>query len=133
MAYDNADLGSKSPAQCENFEDVRHRQALLDITGSDDPYGLDQDGDTIACNGGERVGSGRGDGGEVNDPEVLDGVRPDTRGTTVVVSAGALGTGETLEVRLDARFAATEAEFAAFEVRGANGFGRFPKSGDEVA
>ena len=59
----------------------------------------------------------------MNDPEVLDGVRPDTRGTTVVVSAGALGTGETLEVRLDARFAATEAEFAAFEVRGANGFG----------
>ncbi len=69
----------------------------------------------------------------MNDPEVLDGVPPDTRGTTVVVSAGALGTGETLEVRLDARFAAMEAEFAAFEVRAANGFGRFPESGDEVA
>jgi hypothetical protein len=68
-----------------------------------------------------------------DDPEVLDGVPPEARDSTVIVRTGALGTGETLEARLVARFAALEAQFAAFEVRAANGFGRFPESDEEAA
>ena len=72
-------------------------------------------------------GGRRGD-----DPEVLDGTPGDTEGSAVIVSTGALGTGESLEARLEARFAVLEAQFAAFEERATNGFGRFPESGDEV-
>ena len=68
----------------------------------------------------------------VADPEPLDGDPPDFGGGTIVVSTVALGTGETLEARLDAHFAALEAQFAAFEVRAANGFGRFPDSEDDA-
>lgn len=52
-----------------------------------------------------------------------DQARPD--GTRVVVSAVPLGTGATLEARLEARFAALEARFAAFAARAENGFGAF--------
>ena len=68
-----------------------------------------------------------------NDQEALDGPPPDTSqhnradldgpatgtrsGTTVVVSAAPLDDVDDLGVRLDARFAALEAPFAAFEVR----------------
>ena len=38
-----------------------------------------------------------------------------------------------MEARLDARFAALEANFAAFEVRAQNGFGRFSESGDDAS
>ena len=76
--------------------------------------------DPSASNGGNR-------GSQTNDPEVLDGVPPATRGSTVP-----LGTSQTLGARLEARFAALEAQFAAFEARAANGFGMFPKSGDDA-
>ena len=67
-----------------------------------------------------------------DDPEVLDGVPPETRDKTVNVSPVAVGAGQTLEARLEARFAALEAQFAAFEARAANGFGMFPESGDDA-
>jgi hypothetical protein len=63
---------------------------------------------------------------------VLDGTPADTEGSAVIVSTRALGTGESLEARLDARFAALEAQFAAFEERAQNGFGRFPESRNEA-
>jgi hypothetical protein len=71
-------------------------------------------------------------GSQTNDPEVLDGVPPEVHGNAVIVSTVPLGSGQTLEARLEVRFAALEAQFAAFEARAANGFGRFPESGDEV-
>jgi hypothetical protein len=43
-----------------------------------------------------------------------------------------LDSGQTLEARLEARFAALEAQFTAFEVRAGNGFGMFPESGDDA-
>jgi len=63
---------------------------------------------------------------------VLDGVPPETRGDTVIVNTVPLGSGQTLGARLAAPFAALEAQFAAFEARAANGFGRFPDSGDDA-
>jgi hypothetical protein len=129
-------------------------QGLYDHTRDEgDPYGLDQGGDpAIACddgNGGadepdplDRTSSER----RGNDEEALDGPPPDrsrrdreardesppttSGGTTVVVSATPLGDFASLEERLDARFAALEADFAAFEERAQNGFGRFDESGD---
>ena len=132
-------------------------QGLYDHTRDDgDPYGLDQGGDpAVACDGG-------GNGADVQDPldgtprerrgnddEALDGPPPDrsrrdrdardasppttTDGTTVVVSAAPLGDFASLEERLDARFAALEADFAAFEVRAQNGFGRFEESADDAS
>ena len=53
-------------------------------------------------------------------------------GTTVVVSAAPLGDFADLEARLDARFAALEADFATFEARAQNGFGRFEESGNDA-
>jgi len=55
-----------------------------------------------------------------------------SRAPVVVVSTGARGPGETLEDRLEVRFAALEAQFDAFEVRAANGFGRFLEPGEHV-
>jgi hypothetical protein len=54
------------------------------------------------------------------------------RETSVFVSATPLDDFDSLEARLDARFAALEADFAAFEVRAENGFGRFDGSADDV-
>jgi hypothetical protein len=129
-------------------------QGLYDHTRDDgDPYGLDQGGDpAVACDGG-------GNGADVQDPldgtprerrgnddEALDGPPPDrsrrdrnardgsppttSDGTTVVVSAAPLADFASLEERLDARFAALEADFAAFEARAQNGFGRFDEFAD---
>jgi hypothetical protein len=130
-------------------------QGLYDSTRDDgDPYGLDQGGDpAIACDS----GSGGADAQDPldgpppdtggNDQEALDGPPPDTSqhdradldgpaagtrsGTTVVVSAAPLDDVDDLGVRLDARFADLEAQFAAFEVRAQNGFGHFAESGDD--
>jgi hypothetical protein len=71
-------------------------------------------------------------GSQTNDPEVLDGVPAETRDRAVTVSPVAVGAGQTLEARLEAQFAALEAQFALFEARAANGFGRFPDSGDDA-
>lgn len=90
-------------------------------------------------------------GGGGNDQEPLDGTpleisEPGTRRTDrperaadepvtgdggITVRTGGLGMGAALEDRLEARFAALEAEFAQFEARAENGFGRFPESGDD--
>jgi hypothetical protein len=51
----------------------------------------------------------------------------------VVVSVAPLGDFADLEARLDARFAALEADFAAFEEQAQNGFGRFDESGDDAS
>src|SRR5215216_2452471 len=51
--------------------------------------------------------------------------------TTVFVSATPLNDFDTLEARLDARFAALEAQFAVFEACAQNGFGRFVEA-DEM-
>jgi hypothetical protein len=67
------------------------------------------------------------------DPEVREGASPVTsRGTNVFVSAMPLGDFGQLEARLNARFAALEADFAAFEVRAQNEFGRFEESEDDA-
>jgi hypothetical protein len=71
-------------------------------------------------------------GSQNNDPEVLDGVPPQTRDRAVPASPVAVGAGQSLEARLEARFAALEAQFAAFEARAANGFGMFPDAGDDA-
>jgi hypothetical protein len=71
-------------------------------------------------------------GRQTDDPEVLDGVPLETRDGRVIVSTGTPGASETLGVRLEARFALLEAQFAAFEARAANGFGMFAASGDET-
>ena len=63
---------------------------------------------------------------------MLDGVPPETRDNTPIVSTVPLDSGQTLEARLEARFAALEAQFTAFEARAGNGFGMFPESGDDV-
>jgi len=73
--------------------------------------------------------NGRDGGSQGDDPEVLDGVPAAARDNTVDVSPVAIGTSQTLEARLEARFATLEAQFAAFETRAANGFGMFPESG----
>jgi hypothetical protein len=132
-------------------------QGLYDSTrDAGDSYGLDQGGDpAIACDS----GSGGADAQDpldgplpdtgANDQEALDGPPPETSqndqevldaptagtrsGTTVVVSAAPLADFDDLGVRLDARFADLEAEFAAFEVRAQNGFGQFDKSGGDAA
>lgn len=131
-------------------------QGLYDHTRDEgDPYGLDQGGDpAIACDSGGRADeqdpldgpppdTGANDQEALdgppldtsqNDQEVLDGTLPvPSTGTTVVVSAAPLADFASLEARLDARFAALKAQFAAFELRAQNGFGRFDKSGGDVA
>lgn len=45
--------------------------------------------------------------------------------TNIEGNTAPLGDFTDLEARLDARFAALEADFAAFEERAENGFGRF--------
>jgi len=55
------------------------------------------------------------------------------RGTSVFVSAAPLDDFDTLEARLNARFAALEADSAAFEERAENGFGRFDESADDAS
>ncbi len=95
-------------------------------TAADPPPGNGSNG------GGNGSGDGKNGGGQENDPEVLDGVPPDTSGSSGAVGTVAIGPGETLETRLEARFAALEAQFAEFEVRAANGFGMFPESADEA-
>jgi hypothetical protein len=137
---DEPAFGTEPLVSCDALTDdpdaQQALQGLYDHTRDEgDPYGLDQGGDpAIACDGG-------GD-----DQDALDGPVPERRrdnrdagdgtpptashGTTVVVSATPLDDFKTLEARLDARFAALEADFAAFEVRAQNGFGRFDESGD---
>ena len=136
-----SDFGSQLPLiNCDDLRDHPDiARTLYDHSLS--KYGADQynlaacleQASTVAD---PTLGDGANGGSQGNDPEVLDGVPPASGGSTVVVSTGALGTGETLEARLEARlvarFAALEAQFAAFEVRAANGFGRFPESGDEA-
>jgi hypothetical protein len=157
---DEPAFGTEPLISCDALTDYpdaqQALQGLYDHTRDEgDPYGLDQGGDpAIACddgNGGadeqdpldgtprERQGNGE---------EALDGPPPDrsrrdreardesppltSGGTTVVVSAAPLGDFADLEARLDARFAALEADFAAFEARAQNGFGRFEESGDDA-
>ena len=69
-------------------------------------------------------------GRQRDDTEVLDGAPPDTSADIVISVASAPG--QSLEARLEARFAALEDQFAAFEDRAANGFGMFPDSEDEA-
>jgi hypothetical protein len=123
---------------------------LFDRAGNGDPYALDADGNGVACDGDAGGGNDREDldgpppADEQGDQEDLDGPPPDrgqddqdvldgvpsvtSGGTTVVVSVIPLDDFDDLEARLDARFTALEAEFAAFEVRAENGFGRFDES-----
>jgi hypothetical protein len=132
-----SDFGSQLPLiNCDDLRDHPNiARTLYDHSLS--KYGADQY-NLAACLEQEStvadptLGDGANGGSQGNDPEILDGVPPDSGGSTVIVRTGALGTGETLEARLEARFAALEAQFAAFEVRAANGFGRFPESGDEA-
>jgi hypothetical protein len=132
-------------------------QGLYDHSRNDgDPYDLDQGGDpAVACDGG---GGGADEQDPLdgtprerrgNDDDALDSPPPDrsprdrdapnesppttTDGATVVVSTAPLGDFDDLEARLDARFAALEADFAAFEVRAQNGFGRFEESADDAS
>jgi hypothetical protein len=154
---DEPAFGTEPLVSCDALTDdpdAQHAlQGLYDHTRDEgDPYSLDQGGDpAIACDGGggadeqdpldgpprDRRGNGQ---------ENLDGPPPDRSrrdreardeapvvsgdGTVVVVSATPLGDFASLEERLDARFAALEADFAAFEERAQNGFGRFDESGD---
>jgi hypothetical protein len=114
----------------------RIAQALYDHSLSKysaDEYGLAgcvEQGSPVTEPTAPNGGNGSGNQG---DPEPLDGVPPDVGESSVVVSTGALGNGQTFEARLTARFAALEAQFAAFKARAANGFGRFPDSGDDTA
>jgi len=130
------DFGSASLVNCDDLRDhpdIAH--ALYDHSLS--KYDADQY-ELAACVEQERTSTdpsrrNRANGGRRgDDPEVLDGTPADTEGSAVIVSTGALGTGESLEARLDARFAALEAQFAAFEERAQNGFGRFPESRNEA-
>jgi hypothetical protein len=154
---DESAFGTEPLVSCDALTDdpdaQQALQGLYDHTRDEgDPYSLDQGGDpAIACDGGggadeqdpldgpprDRRGNGQ---------ENLDGPPPDRSrrdreargeapvvsgdGTVVVVSTTPLDDFASLEERLDARFAALEADFAAFEVRAQNGFGRFDESGD---
>jgi len=129
------DFGTSPLVNCDDLRDHPDiARALYDHSLT--KYGADQY-DLAGCveQGSRGTDPSTGDrtnrGSQTNDPEVLDGVPPETRGRTVTTSPVALGAGQTLEARLEARFAALEAQFAAFEARAANGFGRFPESGDE--
>ena len=131
------DFGTPPLVGCDGLQDYPDiARALYDHSLS--TYGSDRY-DLAACveQGSTGTDPSTGDrtdrGSPTDDPEVLDGVPPDTGDSAVIVSTGALGTGETLEARLEVRFAALEAQFAAFEVRAENGFGRFSESGDEAA
>jgi hypothetical protein len=127
------DFGTLPLANCDDLRD-HPRIALALYDHSLTKYGSDRY-DLAGCieqasSGTRPAASNGGDGGsQGDDPEVLDGVPPETRGNTVDVSPVAIGTSQTLEARLEARFAALEAQFAAFEARAANGFGMFPESG----
>ena len=131
------DFGTSPLVGCDDLQDHPDiAQVLYDHSLS--KYGSDRY-DLAACVEQESTGTDPATGDRTNrgnprdDPEVLDGVPPETDGSAVIVSTGASGTGETLEARLEERFAALEAQFAAFEIRAENGFGRFPESGDEAA
>jgi hypothetical protein len=158
---DEPAFGTEPLISCDALTDYpdaqQALQGLYDHTRDEgDPYGLDQGGDpAVACDGG-------GNGADAQDPldgtprarrgndeEALDGPPSDrsrrdrdarnaspattTDGETVVVSAVSLGDFDDLEARLDARFAALQADFAAFEVRAENGFGRFDESADDAS
>ncbi len=154
-------FGTTPLVNCDDLRDhpdaQRALQGLLDYTrAAGDPYTVDADGNGIACDSGDGERARRADREALDGPpesggrdrEALDGPAPDrrrddqqeldqsppvtSRGPNVVVGTGSLGTGETLEARLEARFATLEAQFAAFEARAANGFGRFPQFRDEA-
>jgi hypothetical protein len=126
-------FGTSRLVNCDDLRDLP-RIALALYDHSLTKYGSDRY-DLAGCieqasTATRPAASNGGDGGsQGDDPEVLDGVPPETRGNTVDVSPIALGINQTLEARLEARFAALEAQFAAFEARAANGFGMFPESG----
>ena len=130
------DFGTSPLVNCDDLRDHPDiARALYDHSLT--KYGADQY-DLAGCveQGSRGTDPSTGDrtnrGSQTNDPEVLDGAPPETRGRTVTTSPVALGAGQTLEARLEARFAALEAQFAAFEARAANGFGMFPDTGDEA-
>jgi hypothetical protein len=158
---DEPNFGAEPLISCDALTDYpvaqQALQGLYDHTRDEgDPYRLDQGGDpAVACDGG-------GDGADEPDPldgtprerrgtddEALDGPPPErnrrdrnardeappttTEGTRVIVSATPLDDFASLEERLDAHFAALEADFAAFEARAQNGFGRFEESADDAA
>ena len=157
---DELNFGRQPLASCDALINepnaLQALQGLYDYTrGEGDPYGLDQGGDpAIACDG-----DGGGDEREVldgpppdsggNDQENLDGPAADrsrddqpevdgsppgtSDGTTIVVIAAPLDDFASLEARLSAQFATLEADFAAFEARAQNGFGRFDESGDDTS
>jgi hypothetical protein len=128
------DFGTPPLVNCDDLRDHPDiARALyehsLDKYGSDryELAGCVEQGST----GPDRSAGDRTDrGSQNNDPEVLDGVPPQTRDRTVPMSPVAVGAGQSLEARLEARFAALEAQFAAFEARAANGFGMFPDADD---
>jgi len=130
------DFGTPPLVNCDDLRDHPDIARAL-YEHSLDKYGSDRY-DLAACGQQGQTGTDRsaGDrpnrGSQTNDSEVLDGVPPETSGTTVIVNTFPLGSGQTLGARLAARFAALEAQFAAFEARAANGFGRFPDSGDDA-
>jgi len=130
------DFGTPPLVSCDNLQDQADIARAL-YEHSLDKYGSDRY-DLASCvqQGSTETDPSAGDranrGSQTNDPEVLDGVPPETRGNTIFVGTVPLGSGQTLEARLDARFAALEAQFAAFEERAANGFGMFPDSEDEA-
>jgi hypothetical protein len=103
----------------------------LDKYGSD-RYELAACGQQGQSGTDQSAGDRTNHGSQNNDPEVLDGVPPETRDRAVPVSPVAVDASQSLEARLEARFAALEAQFAVFEARAANGFGMFPDSGDDA-
>ena len=128
------DFGTPPLVNCDDLRDHPDIARAL-YEHSLTKYGSDRY-DLGACGQQGQTGTDRSAGDRTNrgsqkdNPEVLDGAPPETRGNTPTVSTVPLDSGQTLEARLEARFATLEAQFAAFEVHAANGFGRFPDSGD---
>jgi hypothetical protein len=152
-ACDGANLGSAPPATCQNFRAPEDAQALLAATAPNDPYGLDPDHDGVACDGGPITRPDPLASPPPSDPPAtpqrgasspkatatptttaaalptVAAIAPTpAAGTRVITIAAPLGTGQTLDDQLNARFAALEAQFAAFAQRAQNGFGALPPS-----
>jgi hypothetical protein len=128
------DFGTPPLVSCDDLQDHPDiAEALyehaLDKYGSD-RYELaaciEQGDASTDPSAGDRPNQGR----QRDDPEVLDGAPPDTSPDIVIPVVS--GPGQSLEARLRARFAALEAQFAAFEERAENGFGMFPDSEGEA-
>ena len=130
------DFGTPPLVNCDDLRDHPDIARAL-YEHSLDKYGSDRY-DLAGCAQQGQTGTDRSAGDRTNrgsqkdNPEVLNGVPPETRDNTPIVSTVPLDSGQTLKARLEARFAALEAHFTAFEARAGNGFGMFPESGDDA-